>query len=204
MQAMPIVERAHQPRRWHGLRLSRAGFAELVRSTAETVATEAGSEPRFQIVVEEYERPFESPDEFLENVEDREWVDLDEIQAFITASVSKRRRRRARGFDPDSEGEWRADDPQRCRPTFPECDRARSRRDDRAQRHDSRGRDCAIHVALLCGRSCACGAMCRLLRTGDQRCIAAQLVERSGLLRGRMACAQPHLHMLRRPLAHGG
>lgn len=52
------------------------------------VAAETGSTPRFQIVVEEYERPFDNPEELLENVEEREWIELDEIQLFVTARAS--------------------------------------------------------------------------------------------------------------------
>lgn len=80
---MPIVERAHQPRRWAGFRASRNQFAGLLSEIVRVVDKEAEGAISAEIEIEAYERPLRNKDEFLENVEEREWRDLQEINSEI-------------------------------------------------------------------------------------------------------------------------
>ena len=78
---MPVVERAHQPRRWRGFRATGQEFAKLVDEIARVVGDETREAVETEIEITEFERPFDGSAEFLENVDEREWTGLDEISA---------------------------------------------------------------------------------------------------------------------------
>lgn len=80
---MTLVERAHQPRTWNRFQASRRQYGDIVSEIARVVGNEITTEPEVEIEVTAYERPFASVEELLENVEEREWRDLDEVHANI-------------------------------------------------------------------------------------------------------------------------
>jgi hypothetical protein len=83
---MPVVEGAHRPRRWTDYRISREDFSALVGEVDRVVSAEVLESTAIEIEVAAYERPFADVEELLDNVEEREWVDLDEIGAVVKAS----------------------------------------------------------------------------------------------------------------------
>jgi hypothetical protein len=80
---MPVVERAHQPRRWRGYRVTRTEFSAMVNEIKRVVEAELEGSSVVEISISDYERPFDSTDEFLENVEEREWIGLGEIDGEV-------------------------------------------------------------------------------------------------------------------------
>jgi hypothetical protein len=83
--AMPKVGRAHQPREWDSWAITREDFATLVREFVAIMLAAPGgwTEAHCLIKVRGYERDFENADEFLENVDEQEWVGLEEINATV-------------------------------------------------------------------------------------------------------------------------